>query len=274
MGGHAETLGETLQIVRGAFVAEDCSQRVVGIVGAGQGGHDVGERLADIVEICGPELAHIFQPARCRELAAESPCRSCHDAGAPACHQGVGVKHRHALIADILGCETLRLCNDAADAGDALLGADGSFGLACGARGEQQQIGRGRVDFHIGRGHAAIGLQGFCPSLRIRVKDADAWDALRHRLQQIQIAALGYDHLAFGVSDIAHQLAAPTCGVDARYHSPAKRCRSQGRRKMRAVVEQNAHMERVDLVCFVLAAASSVRSASLSVFPNGIPDHI
>jgi hypothetical protein len=239
----AEALREALEVVLRALVAERDLQRIIGVVGALGRGEDVGERLADVVEERDAVLPHVRQEARRREASAQRHRRAAVHGRSPAGHQLVRVEQRHRLVADVAAADAAVRADVPRDPGEALLGADRRLRLAGGAGGEDQQIGRARIERGVRVGCAGEGRERLAPARRIDDERALGGDAGVEPREEPRVALLRHDQRAVGVADVARQLRAAARRVDADDGRAGKGRRAEEERVLGDVVEQDADVE-------------------------------
>ena len=207
----AKPLAEAVAVAHRRLGAECALQRVVSVVGSLGGGQDVGDRLADVAELRGPESAHVVEEGGRAEARPHRDGRADHHRRAPKRHERVAVEERHGAVADVVGGVAVARCRHLGDAGQPTLGALDRLGHAGRTRGEDQEVQR-LLAHLVDVGDERLGLRSACKSRQQRLvarcpddQDALGVDAEREALEQCRALGIGHDHGAVGGADVRGQ---------------------------------------------------------------------
>ena len=102
LDGAAEPFGEAGHVGFGRLVAERPAQGVVGVVGPLGCGQDVGQGLADVVEVGDAVPSDVVEELRGTEPLAQDRVRPGGEGRGPTRHEGVRVEERHGQVADVV----------------------------------------------------------------------------------------------------------------------------------------------------------------------------
>ena len=151
-----EPLGEPVDVEGRGLVAEREVQRVVGVVRTLGCREDVREGLADVVEERDAVLAHVVQPAACREPAPQHRGRARRHDVREAGDRRVRVEQRHDRVADVVRGEPEVRRERRAPAAQPALAHHHGLRRAGGARREDQHEPVGRRDRDLRQGGARV----------------------------------------------------------------------------------------------------------------------
>ena len=151
------------------------------------------------------------------------------------------MEQRHRGVGDVVGAQVEGLHHRARDPLEPAVRADHRLGRAARARREDQREARAVVDPRL-RGQHGVGERRERGVVRRVVGDEDAPVGRTEveTVEQVEMTALGDHELALGVRDVALELGAPTCRVDADDRRAAHRRGAQPHRVLGHVVEQHA----------------------------------
>ena len=194
-------------------------QWVVGVVGSGGRGQDVGERLADVVHVRRAVAAYVGQEAARREPLRQCDASAADQRGSPGRHHGVGVEQRHRRVEHVVGAEGESLDQVAAGEGDLLVGDPHRLRVAARAGGEDQHEQRAGLG-----GSLRCQVRGRIDALLPRriVAPLEAYAGQVDALEQRQQPRVGDDHLAVGLADVREQRLPATRGVQPDRHVTAE----------------------------------------------------
>ncbi len=132
----------------------------------------------------------------------------------------------------------------AARALEPALRQDARLRRAARARGEQKEVDAPLVDLHVGDGGALVGCEHCGVVGAVDVEDPPVRSAEVEAVEQVRVAAFGDDELAVGVGDVAGELGATACRVDADDDGVGERGRTEPHRELGDVVEEQADVRR------------------------------
>ena len=232
---HPKRSRERSDVAVAGLVAERQPQRVVGVVGPGGRGQDVGERLADVVHVRRAVAAYVGEEAARREPLRQRDATAAAPAPVPSRHHGVGVEQRHRRVEHVIGAEPEPLDQVGAGEGDLLVGDPHRLRVAARAGGEDQHEQRAGLG-----GSLRCEVRGRIDALLPRrvVAPLEAYAGQVDALEQRQQPRVGDDHLAVGLADVGEQRLPATRGVQPDGHVAAETGGAELEGHLRGVVHQ------------------------------------
>ena len=233
----AEALRERRDVLLVGLVAERQAQRVVGVVRPLRRGQDVGQRLADVVDVRRPEVPHVVEEPARREPLAERERGAGGQCEAVARHHGVGVEQRHRDVADVVGGDPEHVGEHESREPHLLVGHPHRLRLAARPRGEDQHEQRGRrsTGGACSSGTLRASRDQRRPCLRV-----DEHDGHVDALQQPRVRSIGEHQLAVAGADVGEQGVPAPRGVEPDDDVATEGRGRQGHHHLGGVVEEHA----------------------------------